>query len=195
MDSKAIAMLGILAAVAAALRPLGAGAIGIEPMWFVIILGARVMGRGFGFLLGAISLFASALITGGVGPWLPFQMMAAAWIGLGAASLPRMSGRRELLALAAYGMVASLFFGLIMDLQFWPWTLGTQTSLSYLPGAPVFDNVERFLTFHMVTAMAWDIPRALTTGALILLAGKPILGALRRAARRAAFDQPVTFGS
>ncbi|MDQ5974758.1 MAG: energy-coupling factor transport system substrate-specific component, partial [Actinomycetota bacterium] len=84
MDAKSIAMLGVLAAVIAALRPLGGGTAGLEPIWVVLILGGRALGPGFGFCLGAISLFASALLTGGVGPWLPFQMLAAAWVGLGA---------------------------------------------------------------------------------------------------------------
>ena len=89
LDAKAIALLGALAAVIAVLRPLGAGLGGIEPIWVILILAGRALGPGFGFLLGSISLLASALFTGGVGPWLPFQMLAAAWVGLGAGLLPR----------------------------------------------------------------------------------------------------------
>ena len=75
MDSKALAVLGVLAAVDAALRPLGAGVAGIETVFFLLVLAGRVFGAGFGFVLGCVSMFASALLTGGVGPWLPFQMM------------------------------------------------------------------------------------------------------------------------
>ena len=89
LDVKAIAMLGLLSAVGAALRPLGAGTAGIETVFFLIILAGRVYGPGFGFVLGAITLFTSALLTGSVGPWLPFQMLASAWVGLGAGLLPR----------------------------------------------------------------------------------------------------------
>jgi energy-coupling factor transport system substrate-specific component len=185
IESKHVALLGILAAVAAALRPLGAGAIGIEPMWFIIIVGGYVFGSGFGFLLGSVSLFASALITGGVGPWLPFQMLAASWIGLGAGLLPHRGRRTELLLIAAYGIGAAFAFGLLMDLQFWPWALGTTTELSYQPGGAVAENLNRFLTFHFVTALSWDLPRAITNALLILFAGPALLGTLRRAARRA----------
>ena len=38
LDAKSVALLGVLAALISALRPLGAGAVGIEPMWFVLIL-------------------------------------------------------------------------------------------------------------------------------------------------------------
>lgn len=95
MDAKSIAILGVLAAVVTALRPLSAGTAGLEPIWFVIILGGRALGPGFGFALGSLSMASSALITGGVGPWLPFQMIAAAWVGLGAGLLPRFARVRR----------------------------------------------------------------------------------------------------
>jgi energy-coupling factor transport system substrate-specific component len=88
IDTKALAMLGVLSAIGAALRPLGAGTAGIETIFFLLVLAGRVFGPGFGFALGATTMFASALITAGVGPWLPFQMMAAAWVGAGAGALP-----------------------------------------------------------------------------------------------------------
>ena len=56
MDAKAVAMLGMLAAVGGALRALGPGTAGLEPSFAVIILGGRVFGRGFGFVLGAVTL-------------------------------------------------------------------------------------------------------------------------------------------
>ena len=68
LDAKAVAMLGVLAAVGAALRPLGAGTAGLEPMFFLMVLSGRVLGPGFGFVLGSVTMFASALLTGGVGP-------------------------------------------------------------------------------------------------------------------------------
>ena len=84
MDVKSVAVLGVLAAVGAALRPLGGGAAGFEPVFFLLVLAGRALGRGFGFVLGSVTLFASALLTAGVGPWLPFQMLAA-----GVGRLPR----------------------------------------------------------------------------------------------------------
>ena len=60
MDAKALAILGVLSAINAALRPLGAGTNGIETVFFLLILAGRVFGAGFGFVLGCTSLFASA---------------------------------------------------------------------------------------------------------------------------------------
>ena len=194
LDAKSVALLGVLAALISALRPLGAGAVGIEPMWFVLILSARVFGASFGFLLGIISMFASALLTGGVGPWLGYQMFAAAWIGLAAGLLPkRVRGRNEIAMLLAFGVFAAGAFGILMDLQFWPWALGSNTQLSYIPGGSIAENLNRFITFHFASAMAWDIPRAIFTSVLIALTGPSVLSALRRTYTRAAFLTPVVF--
>ena len=129
MDTKAIAMLGVLAAVGAALRPMGAGTAGLETVFFLLVLGGRVYGPGFGFVLGSTTLFASALLTGGIGPWLPFQMLAASWVGLGAGLLPPARGRREIAMLAAYGAASAFAFGMLLNLWFWPFTVGTDSQL------------------------------------------------------------------
>lgn len=194
LDAKSVALLGVLAALISALRPLGAGAIGIEPMWFVLILSARVFGATFGFLLGMISMFTSALLTGGLGPWLGYQVFAAAWIGVLAGLLPKnFRGKTEILMLILFGAASAEIFGVLMDLQFWPWALGADTQLSYIPGGSLGANLSRFITFHFATAMAWDIPRAIFTVCLIAFTGRSVLSALRRSHTRAAFLTPVVF--
>jgi energy-coupling factor transport system substrate-specific component len=190
MDAKALALIGVLSALGAVLRPLGAGTAGIELVFFLLVIGGRVLGPGAGFVLGCTTLFASALLTGGVGPWLPFQMLASAWVGMGAGLLPfpRLRGRRELVLLAAYGAVSAYAFGLLMNLAFWPFALGGDTPLSYVPGAAVGDNLRRFITYTIATsALGWDTGRAITNVAAIALTGAAVLHALRRACRRAAF--------
>ena len=92
-----------------------------------------------------------------------------------------------------FAVIASELFGILMDLQFWPWALGTSTQLSFIPGAPLSENLSRFFTFHFLTAMAWDLPRAIFTAGLILITGQPVLNALRRAYVRAAFLTPIEF--
>jgi len=162
----------------------------------VIILGGRVFGRGFGFVLGAITLFAGALLTGGVGPWLPFQMLAMGWFCMGAGLLPgpaRLRGRGELWLLAVYGALSAELYGLVMDLQGWPYIAGLGNGVSFVPGAPLRTNLVRFLAYHFSTAMAWDISRSTLTAVLCLSLGRPLLHALRRASRRAAFDAPAAF--
>jgi energy-coupling factor transport system substrate-specific component len=196
MDAKAVALLGVLAAIGAALRPLGAGTAGFEPVFFLLVLAGRVLGRGFGFVLGAVTLFASALLTAGVGPWLPFQMFGAAWVGFFAGCLPAARGRWEIALLSAYGAVAGLVYGLLLNLSFWPFLTGAgsvSSTLTFVPGDPLGANLARFVAFDLATSLGFDIPRALVTAALVAVTGPVVLGALRRAARRAAFEAPITF--
>lgn len=192
IDAKAVALLGVLTAVAAALRPFSGGVTGFQPMFVVLILAGRVLGPGFGFVLGATSMAASALITGGIGPWLPFQMLAAAWLGLGAGLLPRAGGRTEIALLATYGVVASLVYGLLLNLWFWPF-LVTTGEIAFAAGAPVTENLGRLIAFTLATSLGFDVPRALGTAALLAVLGRPALVALRRTHRRAAFAESTTF--
>jgi energy-coupling factor transport system substrate-specific component len=192
LDAKAVALLGILAACGAAMRVPQPGVAGFEPVFFLLIPSGRVLGRGIGFVLGALTLFASALITGGVGPWLPFQMLGAAWMGFGAGCLPAATGKRELWLLAGYTSIVCLAYGALLNLWFWP--LGTSaTTFSYLPGAGVLENLHRFIFFDLTTSLGFDIPRAVTNSVLILVLGRPVLAALRRASRRAVFEPVVHF--
>ena len=194
LDAKSIALLGVLVAVMAALRPLGAGAIGIEPMWFILIIAARVFGPGFGLILGITATFFSAFLTGGFGPWLAYQMFAAGWLGLLGGLLPKkIKARAEVAMLIAYGIFASFLFGLLMDLQFWPWAIGANTQLSFSPSASLSTNFAHFITFHFSTSMAWDLPRAIFTSALVVIAAPALLTAFRRTVKRANFLTPIEF--
>jgi energy-coupling factor transport system substrate-specific component len=197
MDAKALAMLGVLTAVGAALRPLSAGVGGLELIFFLLVLGGRVYGPAFGFVLGSTTLFASALITGGMGPWLPFQMLASSWVGLGAGLLPRRPrGRLELTMLAAYGALAALAYGFLLNMWFWPFATGSGTDISFVPGGAVLENLQRFLLYCLATSTwGWDSGRAITTVIAIIVVGPAVLGTLRRASRKAAFDRPVEFES
>ncbi len=194
MGAKAVALLGILAAVAAALRTLGAGIAGLEPIWVVIVLGGYALGAGFGFVLGAVCLLASALLTGGVGPWLPFQIIAAAWVGLGAGLLAgRLPRRGEVALLAGYATVAAVAYGWLLNMWFWPTATGLPEALAFAPGAGWAENLRHWFAFNVTTSLGYDLPRAVLTCAAVLLLGRRVLASLRRASRLAAFDARPEF--
>jgi len=191
LDARGIAVLGILAACGTALRIPSPGVAGFEPMFFLLVLAGRVYGAGFGFALGGLTMLVSSIATGGVGPWLPFQMLAAGWVGAGAGLLPRASGWAERGILATYTAVACLLYGSAMNLWFWPFGAGTSTSVSYIPGAPVLENLRHFIVFDITTSLGFDIPRAVINSTLVLVVGAPVLAALRRSARRSALLDPL----
>ncbi|HUJ07235.1 MAG TPA: ECF transporter S component [Streptosporangiaceae bacterium] len=193
IDAKALAMLGVLSAVNAGLRPLGAGTAGIETVFFILVLAGRVYGAGFGFALGCTSLFASALLVGGVGPWLPYQMFGCAWVGMLAGLLPPARGKAEIAMLALYGAFAGYLFGFLLNLSFWPFSLDPSSSIAYRPGLSFTEQWHRYLLFDATTSLGWDTGRAVTTALAVVIAGPAALAALRRAARRANFRPAVTF--
>lgn len=187
LDVKGLALLGILTAMGAVTRPLGAGTAGFETVFFLVIIGGRVFGPGFGFVLGNTTLFASALIVGGVGPWLPHQMLATGFTGLVAGLLPKWGGRAEIALLAGYGAVTGFVFGTLMDFSFWPFAVGIGAQ-GFDPQVGPADNLRRFLAYELVTGMGWNTGRAATNVALVAVLGAPVIRVLRRAARRARFE-------
>jgi energy-coupling factor transport system substrate-specific component len=194
LDAKAVAMLGVLAACGTVMRLLGPGVAGFEPVFFLLVPAGRVLGKGFGFVLGAVTIVASSLVTGGVGPWLPFEMFGAAWMGFGAGCLPRAGKQLERLLLAGYIAVACLVYGALLNFWFWPLQTGG-TSLSYRPAAGAWVNLRHFVAFDLTTSLGFDIPRAVLNALLVLVLGPAVLAALRRASRRAAWDADVIFES
>jgi energy-coupling factor transport system substrate-specific component len=154
LNSKSLAALGVLAAMAAVLRTITLPA-GANLYFFMVILGAHAFGPRLGFLLGALSFFLSAVVTGGIGPWLPFQMFASAWIGLAAgflgivarrASLPP---RAEVALAVGFGAVSGIIFGAITNLWFWPFWVGG-SDVTYQPGIGVAEAVRRYWNFYLV---------------------------------------------
>nr|WP_240191400.1 hypothetical protein [Microbacterium hominis] len=182
-SAHTLALLAVLAAIGAAVRIASTGVGGVEALFVLLILAGRAYGARFGLLLGAASLALSAVLWGGVGPWLPFQMFACGWVAAGAGLLPRrVRGGAEVAMLAAYGVVSAYVFGLIMNMWFWPFAVGAGTSISYSPGAPLTENLGNFLVYSLVTStLSWDTLRAVTTVIGIGLIGRALLRSLRRA--------------
>lgn len=192
-SAHTLALLAVLAAIGAAVRIASTGVGGVEALFVLLILAGRAFGPRFGLLLGAGAIALSALMWGGVGPWLPFQMFACGWVGAGAGLLPRrMRGWGEIGMLCAYGIVSSYVFGLIMNMWFWPFAVGGQTSISYVPGGSVGENLGNFLVYSLVTStLTWDTLRAVTTVIGVVVVGRAVLSSLRRAKPVAAPPHPA----
>ncbi len=188
LDARSVALMGILSAANALLRLLDNSFIvlpgGFSPIFLLIAFSGYLFGLRFGFLFGMLSLLVSALVTGGVGPWLPYQMLAAAWMGGGAALLPGAASRGEssqggqgraprLLILALYGFLWGYLYGFLLNLYYWPYLAGTGSPTS----APL---LHRYLAYYAATSFWWDSARAVGNAALTLLLGKPLLRILGR---------------
>jgi energy-coupling factor transport system substrate-specific component len=166
---------------------------GLSPIFFLIILTGYVYGARFGFLMGVLTLFVSALITGGVGPWLPYQMFTAGWVGMSAPLcrplVQAIGGRerqREVLVLAAFSGLWGFLFGFVMNVWFWPYAIGPAEQY-WQPGITFVETLRRYTAFYLATSLIWDVLRAVGNVLVILALGRPTLHALRRFQRRFAF--------
>ncbi len=190
MNAKTAAVLGILVAINSVLR-LIPGPLGFSAIFFLPILCGYVYGADFGFLLGTLSLLVSAIVTNGLGPWLPYQMFATGWMGMAAAWLPDLSRRPRLeqIVLSLYGGVLGLAFGAIMDLWFWPYVFDpAQSNMYWQAGYGPWATLLRFAVFYLTTSLLWDLGRAAGNILLIACFGPPILRLLRRFRNRFHFE-------
>jgi energy-coupling factor transport system substrate-specific component len=186
MNGATVALLGVLAASAGLLRLLNLPG-GGSGIFFLVVLAGAAFGPRFGFLLGLAAMVVSAVLTGGIGPWLPFQMLALAWMGGAAGWLGRVTRRVgpriEVVVLAAYGWVWGFLYGGILNLWFWPF-VGGEGGIWYEPGLGLAETVGRYLAFYALTSFAWDAAAALANAALIAVTGVVLLRAMRRFSHR-----------
>lgn len=181
--SKLVALLGVLVAANAALR-LVPSFLGASPLFALIILVGAVYGPVFGFQMGALTLLVSAFLTGGIGPWLPFQMLGAGWVGMAAGWLPQPANQRHrLLMLAAFGVVTGFAYGAMLNLYSWPFAApgaGEELGLYWNPSLSARESLQHYAHFYVVTSLWYDAFRAFANAALIVLVGAPILRTLDR---------------
>jgi len=198
--SRQVALLGVLVAINSVLRFIeiaipGPG--GFSPIFFLILLTGVVFGERMGFLMGALTLFVSALITGGVGPWLPGQMFTAGWMGMSAAlcrpvikRLHLQGKKAEVWLLMVVGALWGLAYGAIMNLWAWPFIAGPADQY-WAPGAGLPDTLQRYATYYLVTSLAWDLAGSAGNVLLIGVFGAPTLKALRRFEQRLVFYHEI----
>ena len=193
LDSRAIALLAAIAAIDSALRlAVIVGIGGFNPIFFLVLCAGFVFGPSFGFLTGALSLLVSAVVGGGVGPWVPFQTFALGWVGVAAGVAGRWRraspGWREVVLLAAVGGVMGYVFGALMTITDWiPFMRGNPT-LGWEPGIAPATALVHFANFYMLTSFGYDSFRAAGNVVMVLALGAPVMAALARFRLRLTFE-------
>jgi energy-coupling factor transport system substrate-specific component len=195
-DARIIALLGVLVAINSSLRFIEValpGPGGFTPIFVLIILVGYVYGGRLGFLMGALTLLVSALITGGVGPWLPGQMFAAGWVGLTAPACrlvvrPLKAGQRpaEVWILALFGAAWAFLYGALLSLWSWPFIAGPAGQY-WAPGIGLGETLRRYAAYYLLTSAAWDAAGAAGNLLLLLALAAPSLRILRRFQKRFGF--------
>jgi energy-coupling factor transport system substrate-specific component len=184
LDNRRLALLAVIAALDAALRlALVTGIAGFSPIFFLVICAGYVFGPSFGFLAGAVALLTSALATGGVGPWLPYELFGVGWTGMAAGFagilLRRAPSSIRFLALAGLGVALGYAYGLILDVWDWSFFRGAP-DIGWSPDLAAPVALGRFLRYYVTTSLVWDSFRAAGNAAMILVLGAPVLLAMQR---------------
>jgi energy-coupling factor transport system substrate-specific component len=195
MDSRQLALLAALSALDAGLRAaLVTGIGGFSPIFLLVLCGGYALGPEFGFLLGACSLLVSALLTGGLGPWVPYQLFAVGWVGVvaglvGMRRAGQRPGRTDVLLLAGVGVVTGFGFGAVMDI--WNWTFYySSPQIGWSSHLAPLTAVEHFVKYYLVTSVGYDAFRAGGNALMVAIFGLPVLAALHRLSRRFRSEWP-----
>jgi energy-coupling factor transport system substrate-specific component len=201
LDSGRLALLAALAAIDAALRlALVNGVGGFSPIFFLVLCAGYEFGASYGFLVGAFSLLVSGLVTGGIGPWLPYETFAVGWVGASAGlagSLVRRFGpgrqtwlpdRLDLAVLIVVAMVTGFAYGALTDIWGWVAFYRGVENIGWIPGLSAADTLAQFGRYYVVTSFAWDAFRAVGDSVAIVVLGTPVLMALGRLRARLGYE-------
>jgi len=186
MTSAHVAVLGVLSAFIALLRLIDLPG-GGNGLFFLVVLVAAAFGVRFGVLLALVAMAASAVVTAGIGPWLPYQMLAlaalAALAGVAGLATQHMSTRTEVAVLAAVAWVCAFVYGGLMNLWSWP-LIQDGGALSYDSALTLSETLQHYWSYYVATSFAWDAAGATVNVVLVLVLGTAVLRALRRVAHR-----------
>jgi energy-coupling factor transport system substrate-specific component len=186
LTAHTIAMIGALVGLNTILRvietviPLPGG---FSPVFLLIILVGYTFGARLGFLMGALTMLVSGPLTaGGLGPWTPYQMITAGWIGMGATWLPRR--KLALPSLVLYSTLWGWIYGAMTSLYFWPYALNAP-DIGWEAGLGWAETLLRYSRYYLVSSFVWDSTRAIGNFLLMLTLGPPLMKVLERFHRRA----------
>ena len=164
-QARELVLLAVLCALAVASRAV-VPMPNFKPIFAVIMIAGMAFGAQAGFLVGAISAFASNFILGGQGPWTPWQMMAFGVAGL-LAGASRGWLPKKPWALAIFGFAAMVtVVGVLLDCST---IFTTLTTLRW-------SSVLLVLTIGLRTNLSHGIATAVT----LFLFAKPLLEKLDR---------------
>lgn len=166
-QAREVIIIAVLCAIAIAGRVAFFFVPQFKPVVAIVIIAAVAFGGETGFLVGAVTAFASNMFFG-QGPWTPWQMFAMGVIGLIAGILFRKGVLpRSPVPLALFGGIATLLiYGGVMDtasLLIWQY----QPTLEMLP-------------IYLIQGIPFNLIHATASVIFLLLISRPMLEKLDR---------------
>lgn len=167
-SARILVLIAVLCALAVASRAIFAALPNFKPIYGIIIIAGIALGAQAGFLVGAVSAFASNFLFG-QGPWTPWQMLAYGTCGLlaGLVYYRKEKLPKDPLSLGLFGFVSVLF--VVCPL------LDTSTVLTTLT---VFTPTAILSVY--TTAILTNLIQAVCTLVTLLTISKPMLRKIDR---------------
>ena len=201
LDSGRLALLAALAAIDAALRlTMVNGLAGFSPIFFLVLAAGYEFGPSYGFLVGSFSLLVSAVVTGGVGPWLPYETFAVGWVGLAAglagSGVRRLGSTRrtwrpsplDIGVLVVVAVVTGFAYGVLTDIYGWVAFYRGVDNIGWIPGLSPGETLAQFGRYYALTSFGWDAVRAAGDAVAVVAFGAPVLMALGRLKARLGYQ-------
>lgn len=166
-QARELVILAVLAAIAVAGRAAFFMLPQFKPVIAIVIVTGVCFGAESGFLVGAVSMFASNFLLS-QGPWTPWQMFAAGIIGFLAGILFK-KGRLKMkkLPLCIYGFFSTFFiYGFLLDTAS---VLMYQSEVTLRSALPLYFSGAPFNLIH-----------ACSTVFFLLVGAKPLMEKLER---------------
>lgn len=167
-QARELVLIAVLCALAVASRAAFAWLPNFKPIYGIIIIAGIAFGPQTGFLVGAISAFASNFLFG-QGPWTPWQMLAYGICGLiaGLYYYRKQNRSKDPMNLGMFGFIVVLF-----------------VVCPLLDTATVFTMLTTFTPTAIIsiytTAIITNLIQAVCTFVTLLFLSKPLLFKLER---------------
>ncbi|MGF7437541.1 ECF transporter S component [Lentilactobacillus senioris] len=117
IKAREVIFIAVLSAIAAVSRIPFAPLPSVQPVSFIVIVSALVLGPESGFIVGATSAIVSNIFLG-QGPWTPWQMFCWGLMGITAGLIRNRKWAKNKYFLCAFGFIWGFLFGWIMNMWY-----------------------------------------------------------------------------
>lgn len=117
IKAREVIFIAVLAAIASVSRIPFAPLPSVQPVSFIVIVSALVLGPESGFIVGATAAIVSNIFLG-QGPWTPWQMFGWGVMGITAGLIRNKKWAKNKYLLCAFGFVWGFLFGWIMNMWY-----------------------------------------------------------------------------
>lgn len=170
-------LVAVTCAVRALLSPASSG---VEFVHAWPILAGVALGAPAGFLTGASACLVSTVLFAVPAETLPTQAVVWGLIGASGGLLHAFRPVLAWLLSLPLAVLAGMGSGVALNLMGWAQEPGTST-LHFFPGLPPGEVLHRLWSYTLETSLAYDTTRGITTALVLLVAGLPLIRALRPA--------------